>query len=461
MVGETDTRLRYGTRALRQRALDALGRLKPEAPPADAGSTPGWLTGQDTPIVPAALGALLGDRDPFQVGLALRWATRHGLPPQLLDRVGELTHGVLSQLRLGRCARRWRACWARRILRWFLPRRWVSPTGRFRGGAALALLAAQLFELARVWGLRLAWPEDLRSLRARPAPLGLAARQLYVAQSGAPLDALLADRELADEAVRTAHPDQVEARVLEAFAAGDPAALRWARLRPRAAFAPALFGPLREGADGAREALVALSERGGHSAARDLLERLLDVALEEHDPLLLRRTLDACEELDVQDLLPRALPALAWASEGPRRRLVAALKQAVAAGGDALDHEALGIALRHPVQEVRALGVGLARSLPANVDAFAVVRGAGPGGARVPTEVAKPWVGLCEDRYRLDMGLSLELMLEHPNGEVARRALKLINRQQQTLASKALFERVGDPELRAPIQATFSRWAGP
>jgi len=459
VVGETDTRQRYGTRPLRLRALDALGRLKPDARPADAGSTPGWLTGQDTPIVPAALGALLRQRDPFQVGLALRWATAHGLPPELLDRVGELTHGVLSQLRLGRCARRWRACWARTILRWVLPRRWVSPSGRFRGGAALALLAAQLLDLARVWGLRLAWPEDLRSLRARPAPLGLAARQLYVAQSGAPLDALLADGELADEAVRTAHPDQIEARVLEAFAAGDPAALRWARLRPRSVFAPALFTPLREGADGAREALVALSERGGHSSARELLERLLDVALDEHDPLLLRRTLDACEELDAQDLLPRALPALAWTSEGPRRRLVAALKQAVAAGGDALDHEALGIALRHPVQEVRALGVGLARSLPANVDAFAVVRGAGPGGAPVPTEVAKPWVGLCEDRYRLDMGLALELMLEHPNGEVARRALKLINRQQQTLASKALFERVGDPELRAPIQATFSRWA--
>ncbi|MEZ6188603.1 MAG: hypothetical protein R3F62_26820 [Planctomycetota bacterium] len=362
-------------------------------------------------------------------------------------------------MRLGRGARRWRAFWAWGCLRWVLPRRWVAPTGRFRGGAALALLAAQLFDLARVRGLRLAWAEDLRPLRARAGRLGVAARQLYVAQSDAPLERLLADADYAEEAVRTGHPDQVEARVLAAFRDDVPTALRWARLRPRAAYAPALLAPLRRGAAGADEVLLALAQHGARPAAHGLVAELLATALEGRDARALDRALSLIEALGAPDLLPQALPALAWASEGPRRRLVAALKAAVAAGGDDLDPRGLEVALRHPVQEVRALGVGLARALPERVDAFALVRGVGPGGAALPTEVAKPWVGLLEDRYRLDMGLALELLLEHPSGEVARRALKLINRREQTVASATLLARVSDPELRAPIQATFSRWA--
>ena len=57
------------------------------------------------------------------------------------------------------------------------------------------------------------------------------------------------------------------------------------------------------------------------------------------------------------------------------------------------------------------------------------------------------------------MLLSVERFLDHPSGEVARRALKLLNRQRQELATPVLLGHLSDPELRQQILTTFSTWA--
>src|SRR5690606_36901349 len=144
------------------------------------------------------------------------------------------------------------------------------------------------------------------------------------------------------------------------------------------------------------------------------------------------------------------LGGVAWARQAARDEAIATLRAAQELGLVPARDD-LAPLLQHGLWEVRQLALSLLRARPSDA-LWGAVRAAGPGpGRALPTDFAKPFIGACEDAWEESMGLAVERLLEHASGEVARRALKLLNRREREVSTLALLRRVDDPELRQPV----------
>ncbi|MGE4143220.1 MAG: hypothetical protein AB7N76_21480 [Planctomycetota bacterium] len=488
VVGEG--RRRFGTRVTRLLALEALRAMRPpsEERAFSERDPEGWIraawprwagSGAIAPrrLPERALPLLLRDRDPEQVALALSWIDHQPPARELLYEVEDLTWRALALVQRGAGARRLALGW-RRCLRRLLPRRWVRPNGPGqRGRAGRARLLARLLEDLLRRGSRALQPDVVEPRHDHPRPeLAAAAARLLVALLQTPLQRLveLARPAVVEEAVRVGHPAQVEAliarKLTRALTVGRSdelgphltAALRWLELRPATVHLPQLEALLGRARGARRAALLAAlgalqRVEGGRAAVCALLRRELEAASEQRAEGRLRAALDAVERLRAWELVGGALPALAWAGDATRRRLRELLRAATD-HGQRLEPRALEPLLQHPLVEVRTLAISLLRRSGAG-GLWELVRPYGPGVRQRPTELSKRLLGICEDAFEASMVLTLEALLEHQNGEVARRALKLLNRREQELAAPTLLQRLDDPELRAPVLTTFSTWA--
>jgi len=466
---------RFGSRAARGRALDALLDLPvPErkavfsVDPPGGGRHPAWLRAREgDPLDADGVRTLLADRDPGQLALAVRYLGRRPAEGDLGVRVYDLIQEALVRARRSRWARGL-AAWWRRLGRALLPRGWVGPGGSFRGRVG-GLLAA-LLDLAVRTGAGGVWPEDLEPLLADgPAEARDPAVRLYVAARGPGAVRRLAAHPVEAvrrEALRAGHPDRVEALVvgrIEACLRGEPAAdpeeaAAWVALRPRAAFAAPLVRLLGrpEARAAATRALLAVAAAGARADVAALLRSALDEAVAARDEERLEAVLDVLEAAELHDLVPAALPAVGWAREAARQRIVALLR-AARDRGVPLGPDDLEPLLAHHLAQVRTLAISLLRR--GDAPAWPIVRPYAPGPSQRPTGFSKHLLGVCEDEYEDGMGLVLERLLEHDNGEVARRALKLINRREREVAAATLLARLDDPELRKPILTAFATWA--
>ena len=466
-----------GSRSARRAALELLlaarppsareEQLLPSFPWAPAETSPRGLVGR-------ALTRLCADRDPARVALALRWFEAGGLEPAqpraLLESVEDLLWITLGAVTASRRARAWSAWW-RRVARGLLSRRVVSPPGRQRGPAARARLLATLLDDHTRRGSRELYAALLTPLHTHPEPsLARAAVRASVALLEAPLPQLLAQEreEVVLEAIRVGHPDAVQAAIAHGLRAGLreergalQRALAWARLRPDPVQVPVLSAALRAANGEARGALYAqllvlARTPGGAEPVRAALEaERVDASAARHEGRL-RGVVEAALRCEDWALVERALPGLAWAGETTRRALRDALTEATQRG-HVLAPDALEPLLFHPLLEVRTLAVSLLRKSGAPRP-WSLVRSLGPGVELGATEFSKRFLGLCEEGFEASMLLTLEALLSHPSGEVARRALKLINRQEQTLAAPVLLRHLDDPELRQPLLTAFSTW---
>ena len=477
LVGRERTHIGGGRRARRE-ALELLLAAPPPAQREDA-SLPAltWAPAGVSPreLVARALVRLSGDRDPARVRLALRWLEAGGLVTsgarELYESLGDLLWNTLGLVQAERGGRAFSAWW-RRLARRVFSRRWVRPPARQRGRAARVQLLAALLDDATRRDARELYPALLVPLYGHSDPdLSRAAVRASVALLETPLPRLLAhEREqVVLEAIRVGHPDAVQAAIARELRAGLreergglTRGLRWAQLRPDPVQVEILGEALRQAGGEARAAiyrqlLLLASTPQARARVRAALEAEREAAdLARHEGRL-RGVVEAGVSCEDWELVERALPALAWAGETTRR----ALRDALAAAtqrGHALAPAALEPLLRHPLGEVRTLAVSLLRKSGAPRP-WALARSAGPGIELGSTEFSKRLLGLCEDGFEASMLLSLEALLSHPSGEVARRALKLINRQQQTLAAPVLLRHLDDPELRQPILTVFSTWA--
>lgn len=463
-----------GTRAARRAALEALlgarapakGESEISAPWAPADASPKALVGH-------ALDALLASRDPSRVQLALSWFAAggsQGPSPALRERLEDLLWGALGLALWSRRRRAW-SVWWRRTLRGFLPRTWIRPPGQQRGRAARAALLAELLDHHTRLGVRAVYPALLEPLLSAAYPVGAAAARATVSALDTPLPLLLQDSRpgIADEAIRVGHPDAVQLAIASELRAGlrerggDPSrALRWARLRPDLSQVEVLGGALARASESQRGQILDLLVElhglpQGSRRVRAVLERERAAADAERSEPRLRSVVLAAARVQAWGLVERALPALAWSGQETRKVLREALREATERG-HALSAGALQPLLIHPLAEVRTLAISLLRKSGV-ARPWPLVRPTGPG-VRLPgTEAAKRFLGLCEDGYESSMLLSVERLLEHPSGEVARRALKLLNRQRQELATPVLLGHLADPELRQQILTTFSTWA--
>ena len=465
----------------RQRALKALlereAPVGPEPPRLPDGAAPAWLPARSSPpggpwSPQGALLRLVRGRDPDGLRLACQWLRARGVPPGLWAELEGRTRQLLRGVRRGPT---WRLLLlvVTGLLRRLLGRRRVAPPwpARGRGGTARALGA--LLELQLQGGVTTLEPGELTPLLAHPLPaLREPARRLYVALLGPwALPGLLAagDQELADEALRVAHPDQVEARLRLDLRPGGPSgarelALRRAALRPSAGLAPDLAPhlaerPLPAGLLGALRALDRAP--GGPAARRALLEAELARAVRAGAPEALAGAAELVQALEAWELAGALLPALERAGQAPREKIAAVLRGA-AERGVRLERAALEGLLCHPQEAVRELGVGLLRRAgPEGL--WATVRPLGPGrpglGLR-GAELMGRFLGACEDAWEEGMGLACEGLLGHPSGVVARRALKLLVQQGREVAATALLLRLSDPELRTPVLTALSTWSG-
>jgi hypothetical protein len=471
--GRLAPRRRFGTRRSREAALEALLDLAEpvrreawsEAALPEALREAAWAARSPRQ---GLLEALLGDRDPFQVSLGVRYLTRRGVRDDWALPVYDLTQECLRRLERGTFSRAFRAAWARFWRMIF--RAWVSPGGRVRGGASAAALLSVLLDLALRRGAGGVWIDDLRPLVASGAPAAVrpAAVRLYVAlHSAASFPELLrGDSDVALEAIRSGQPDRVEVEVgerLDRLSRGDwslrDSLATWIEARPCLAYLPRLvsFLPearLREFAARGLRALAAVP--GGRERVLEALRDECSHVVAARDDSRLRNALELLEALAAWELLPLVLPALAWAKETGRQRLVELLRGA-GDHGVALDERLVADLFAHPLGEVRVMALSLLRKTAA--DPWPLVRAFGPGREPRPTDFAKPFLGVCEDHYRQAMGLTLEAHLGHPSGEVARRALKLISQREQEVACLALFQHLDDPELRTPILTALSTWS--
>lgn len=466
--------LRRGVpRAARQRALAALlehpgprGEAPPKLPD---GSTPDWLAQAGRPSPDGALLALLRGRDPEGVRLATRWMLRRGVPAGLWGQLDGLTRDLLARVHGGGLFRGWSAL-GRRFLRRLFGRRRVAPPGavRGRGGAARAL--AGLLELFLRCGVSTLRPEELEPLaRHRDAELAGAARRLQVALLGPfGLGRLLADPLLAEEAVRVAHPDLIEARLLLDLRAGGAEtdrALARAALRPSPGLGPALAPllaerPIRTGVVAVLRALGSVP--GGREVERGLLRDELRRAAaasqgREADPRELAGAAELLQAAEAWELASELIPALHRAREAARDRLAALLRAAGEAGAS-LDRAALAGLLSHPVESVRELAISLLRRTGTD-GLWALVRPLGPGPTPRGAELTGRFLGACEDAWEESMGLAAEGLLRHADPVVARRALKLLVQNGREVAALALLQRLDDDELRQPALTAISTWS--
>lgn len=489
-------RRRFGDRLVRQAALDQLlAAPDPPDPPAAGGEKEPVLAGRVDAATRALLDqparlawpdlvlALLGERDPWQVQLGLRAVHRvqsRAVATRVAPRVAELLAEVLSDARRSRRSRGRRA-WLSRVARLLLPAGWVG-VGPMARGRPLPLLAALLDAAARLGRAGL-WADSARPLLGHAdAAVRRAAARLYPSLPGArPLSEVLVwvGPDAALEAVRAASLPQVEgvvlerlARVLDGTPQGpqDPGA--WLEARPEVAARPAVSAALARllaaprGRALATRGLVALRRSGpeGRATARAALAADAAAALAGREDGPLREALALAAALEEPGLAATLLPAIAWAGEAARQELVAFVRGALeppdpSAAGVALSRDALAPLLAHPLGEVRTLGLSLLRKGDPQ-GLFAAVRSAGPcPGRQLPVEQAKPFLGACEDAWEDACGLAVEGLLVHDDGEVARRALKLLNRREREVSTTALLERVAEPELRQPVLTTFSTWA--
>lgn len=469
-----------GSRVAREDALSALltarppvasGALTPEAAP--------WAPPETSPraLVGHALTALLGARDPSRVQLGLAWFRKGGSEPSgsLTERLEDLLWAGLNVALMSRRRRAWSAWW-RRTLRGLLPRHWIRPPGRQRGRSARALLLAELLDHHTRVGARAVYPALLEPLLGAAFPVGAAAVRATVAALDTPLPRLLRDGRpgVAEEAVRVGHPDAVQlaiaselrAGVRDGHWSGDADAhargLRWARLRPALSQVEVLEAALSGAPEAQRGAILDLLSElhglpGGPRRVEAALERERREAVAERAEGRLRGVVLAAARIQDWVLVERSLPALAWSGQATRKVLREALREATERG-HVLSAGALEPLLVHPLAEVRTLAISLLRK-SGLARPWTLVRPTGPGVRLAGTEASKRLLGLCEDGYEASMLLSLELLLDHASGEVARRALKLINRQHQELATPVLLGHLGDPELRQQILTTFSTWA--
>lgn len=472
--GEAGPWRRFGSRAARADALEALlGLPRPtDAPAVDdavAERAPHLVADlREPPHVVAARMALrlLRDRDPWQVRLGLRLVEERGDDDEVRAAVTRRLREALARVTGSRRWRRLRAG-AARLLRRFLPRAWVTP-GSARG--ARALLPALLDAGARLGRAGL-FADDVRPLLAHPDPaLRLAAARLYPTLPGAlPVRDLVRQvgSDVAREVLRAAHPLQVEALVLERLArarggeAGPGDLWGWIAARPLPRFVEpvARFLDDRSTRDGALEALSALHRVPD---ARDAVERAADAvvarAVGSRDDAALGAAAALVRRLERWAAVARLLHGVTWAQKAARDEVVATLR-AAQAQGHVPGRDDLAPLLRHGLWDVRQLALSLLRAGPA-ADLWPALRAAGPGpGRSLPTDFAKPFLGACEDAWEEAMGLAVERLLEHPSGEVARRALKLLNRREREVSTLALLLRLDELELRQPVLTTFSTWA--
>jgi hypothetical protein len=465
-----------GTRAARRSALQALLGARPPAASGELvqGDAP-WAPSGASPkaLVSHALVALLTSRDPSRVQLALSWFAAGGAEthaPSLRERLEDLLWGALNLALWSRRRRAWSAWW-RRTLRRFLPRTWIRPPGHQRGRAARAALLAELLDHHTRLGIRAVYPALLEPLLSAPYPVGAAAARATVSALDTPLPRLLRDTRpgIADEAIRVGHPDAVQLAIASELRAGlrdrnrdTTRALRWARLRPDLSQVQVLAGALAAASEAQRGAILDLLVElhglpGGKRPVRTALEEERGAAVAERSEPRLRSVVLAAARVQAWTLVERSLPALAWSGQETRKVLREALREATERG-HALSADALQPLLIHPLVEVRTLAISLLRK-SGMARPWPLVRPTGPG-VRLPgTEAAKRFLGLCEDGYEASMLMSVERLLAHPSGEVARRALKLLNRQRQELATPVLLGHLADPELRQQILTTFSTWA--
>lgn len=489
VVGDVKPRRRYGNRSTRRAALDLLVTFPQEAgwtyaqtPPLPEGiELPPWLELRGRQSFPSsgALHQLLDDRDGSQAALALRylgrrWGHPADDPSYVLERrVEDITRVVLGSLLVGERYRRFSA-FLTRLLRRVVPRSWCAPPHPHRGRRGREQLAAAAIEYALRRGSRALSPYHAHLLleHASEAVRGAAVR-LYVSLVQTPLRDLAAhaNAAVAEEAIRAAHPDQVEALVLERLtqvlraqrATQLEGTIAWIEQRPSAAYVPLLEQLLARRGRGARRELVVRGLRAIHATAAGrapvhatLRQELSETAV-RFEGGRLRGALDLIEPFDAWDLVPCLLPALAWAGETTRRRLQETIRAYLERGLPlaAGDFAAL---LQHHLSEVQVFALStLRKTKPARL--WELLRPHGPGVRQRSTDFSKLFLGACEEHYEASMGLTLERLLLHPNGEVARRALKLLNRRERELCSVTLFERLDDPELRQPITTTFSTWS--
>lgn len=468
-------RRRFGSRAARARALEALLALpRPTGPggvdPAVEAAAPDLaptLALAPHLQAPRLAARLLDDRDPWQVRLGLRLVEERGANEEVRDLVAARAREVVGRLTEGRRWRRLRAGLAR-LLRGLLPRGWASP-GPLRGARELA---PALLDAGARLGRTGLWAEDARPLLGHPdAAVRAAAARLYVALPGAlPLRDVVrrVAPETGREALRVAHPLQVEAVVLEALSrarAGDaptPDLAGWVAARPLARLVDPVARFLDDpGARGA--ALDALRALHAQPEARAAVEAVAAAevarAVASRDDDALAAAAGLVRHLGRWSLVEPLLDGVTWAREPARAEVVAALRAAQKAGVVPAPR-ALAPLLRHPLWEVRTLALSLLRA--GGRDLWATARAAGPApGRSLPTDFAKPFLGVCEDAWEEAMGLAVEALLAHPSGEVARRALKLLNRRERHVATLALLLRLDDPELRQAALTTLSTWAGP
>lgn len=467
---------RFGSRAARERALEALLALPastdsqaPAVDPTVASVAPDLAPTLALAhhLQPAAFALrLLDDRDPWQVRLGLRLVEERGASDEVRAAISTRLRAALGRARESRRWRGLRVGWAR-LLRSLVARGWVGPGG-VRG--ARRLLPALLDAGARHGHTGL-WADDVRPLLAdADAALRGAAARLYVTLPGAlPLRELtrVAGPEVVREALRVGHPLQVEVVVLEQLARGragdaplgDVGAWIAARPRPRFVAPVARFLDDPAARAGAVEALAALHRTPDarvavEAVARDEVTRA--VASRDDDALV--AAVGLVRRLALWELVPPLLPGVAWAREGARAEVVAALREAKEHGLVPAKDE-LAPLLRHGLWEVRTLALSLLRAGGPD-GLWDAVRPAGPTpGRTLPTDFAKPFLGACEDAWEEGMGLAVEALLAHSSGEVARRALKLLSRREREVSTLALLERVEDPELRQPVLTAFSTWA--
>lgn len=461
--------LRRGVpRAGRRRALEALLLREPpggsEPPRLPDGAVPAWL-GERPWSEAGAVQALVAGRDPEGVRLGARWLLARGVTPGLWPLLEARARELLAVTRRGRVLRLLGLLWARVLRALAGPRGGPWPV-RGRSGSARALGA--LLELELRGGVSTLEAAELEPLLGHPqAELREPARRLYVGLLGPwALPSLLrgADAALAEEALRTGHPDQVEGRLLLGLAVGGAAsgeALRHAALRPSPGLAPGL-APLLAERPLRHELLPALRALehcpGGLTTRRELLRAELLRATGDGSAEALRGAAELVEALEAWELAGALLPSLGAASEAARERL-AGLVRAAAERGVALDPEALDALLAHPVESVRELAVSLLRR-GGSAGLWARVRPLGPGASPRGAELTGRFLGACEDAWEESMGLAAEGLLAHPSGVVARRALKLLVQQGREVAASALLLRLEDEELRTPALTAISTWAG-
>lgn len=466
--------------AARRRALAALlERRAPvgsEAPRLPDGSAPAWLPARATPeagpwSARGALTALLGGRDPDGLRLACEWLLARGVPAGDWSGLEARTRQLLRAARRGPV---WRALLTGlcRLLRGLLGR-WIPAPWPARGRAGTARGLGALLELQLRGGVSTLEPAELRPLLGHPLPaLRDPARRLYVALLGPwALPRLLDERALepgeeglADEALRTGHPDQVEARLLLGLRARGPAreqALRRAAARPSAGLAPALAPFLAERPlhPAALDALRALPRvPGGAEARARLVEAELRRAVGQATPEALAGAAELVSALQAWELAPLLVPGLERAGEAPRERIGALLRAASDAGAR-VDPAALEALLSHPAAEARELAISLLRRQgPSGL--WGAVRPLGPGPSPRGAELMGRFLGVCEDAWEESMGLAVEGLLRHQSGVVARRALKLLVQQGREVAACALLLRLPDAELRTPVLTALSTWSG-